>query len=811
MRELKHTEVYKKCDLSFMKFKTTEEIGTCEEFIGQDRAVKALIFGFGMTHRGYNIYVTGKSGVGKTSAVKKMLADVSKGKPTPCDWCYVHNFIDASEPKTLSLPTGKGKDLKRDMEEFIEILRDNIPKAFEKKEYEEEKQKVTNELQKNKNKLFDELQKFANEEQMQLQFAPTGIVTIPIVGGKPITQEDYNRLDDSYKEIIRNRKEKVEIEISKALKAVRKIEQAYMNEVKELEKKVALFVVRDLVENISEKYTDYLQVVDYLDMVQKHILESIDKFLPERGSNVPTGLPMNIPKPEPTFAEYRVNVIIDNSNTKGAPVFFESHPTYNNLFGSIEREARFGTLITDFTMIHAGSLAKANGGYLVVEANDILKYPFVWDSLKKVIENQELRIEDIAQHYGIMGTVGIRPEPIELDVKIIIMGNTQIYNLLYAYDEDFRKLFKVKADFDSIVDKNDIVLSKYSCFIKSICEKEGLKHFDRSGVEAVIEYSTRIAGDQNKLSVQFGAILKIIKEANYWSDIDGNNKTIKRKHVETAINEMLHRSNMVEEKVHEMINDGTLMIDTQNDTIGQINGLAVYHMGDYAFGRPSRITCETYMGAEGIVNIERRARMSGNIHDKGVLILSGYLGSKYAQKIPLSLSASLVFEQSYEKIDGDSASAAELIALLSSLSEIPIKQSFAITGSVNQKGQIQPIGGVNEKVEGFYHVCKANGLNGKNGVLIPHQNVKNLMLKKEVVQAIKEKKFHIYPIKTIDEALETLTGTKAGKIRKDDSYKEDTINYLVDKKLKQLAKDFRNLSRDKKKEDNEQENSENEQ
>jgi len=618
-------------------------------------------------------------------------------------------------------------------------------------------------------------------------------ITVPpmreaLVGGKPIAQEDYNRLDDSYKEIIRNRKEKVEIEISKALKAVRKIEQAYMNEVKELEKKVALFVVRDLVENIREKYTDYLQVVDYLDMVQKHILESIDKFLPERGSNVPTGLPMNIPKPEPTFAEYRVNVIIDNSNTKGAPVFFESHPTYNNLFGSIEREARFGALITDFTMIHAGSLAKANGGYLVVEANDILKYPFVWDSLKKVIENQELRIEDIAQHYGIMGTVGIRPEPIELDVKIIIMGNTQIYNLLYAYDEDFRKLFKVKADFDFIVDKNDIVLSKYSCFIKSICEKEGLKHFDRSGVEAVIEYSTRIAGDQNKLSVQFGAILKIIKEANYWSDIDGNNKTIKRKHVETAINEMLHRSNMVEEKVHEMINDGTLMIDTQNDTIGQINGLAVYHMGDYAFGRPSRITCETYMGAEGIVNIERRARMSGNIHDKGVLILSGYLGSKYAQKIPLSLSASLVFEQSYEKIDGDSASAAELIALLSSLSEIPIKQSFAITGSVNQKGQIQPIGGVNEKVEGFYHVCKANGLNGKNGVLIPHQNVKNLMLKKEVVQAIKEKKFHIYPIKTIDEALETLTGTKAGKIRKDDSYKEDTINYLVDKKTQAVSK-----------------------
>jgi len=809
MKELKHSEVYKKCDLSYIGFKTTEELEGCQEFIGQERAVKAINFGLGMNHRGYNIYVTGQPGVGKSSAVNAMLERVTKDRPTPGDWCYVFNFSDPSEPRAINLPTGMGKVLKKDMEDFIELLKENLPKSFETKEYEEEKQNLTNIFQKDKNKVLDELQKFANIEEMQIQFAPTGIATIPIIGGKPITQEDYNRLDDSFKEIIRKRKEKVELEISSILKKVRKMEKGYMDNVKELERKVALFSVQDILDNIQEKYSEQKQIVDYLKMVQKHILENIEKFLPDRNPSLPAGYPpVNVPKPELTFTEYNVNVFIDNSNTDGSPVICETHPTYINLFGSIEREARFGALVTDFTMIHAGSLAKANGGYLVIEANDIFKYPFVWDSIKKVLENQELRIEDIYQHYGLMSTVGMRPEPIKLDVKIIIMGNVQIYNLLYTHDEDFRKLFKVKADFDSIVEKNEIILSKYSCFIKSICEKDGLKHFDRSGVESVIEYSTRIAGDQNKLSVRFGAILKIIKEANYWSDIDNNSKTVNRKHVETAIDEMVYRSNLVEEKIREMITDGTILIDTQGEIVGQINGLAVYNMGDYAFGKPSRITCETFMGADGLVNIERRAKLSGNIHDKGVLILNGYLGAKYAQNIPLSISASLGFEQSYEMIDGDSASAAELVALLSSLSEIPIKQCFAITGSINQKGQIQPIGGVNEKVEGFYHTCKEKGLNGLNGVLIPHQNVKNLMLKKEVVEAVKNKQFHIYPITTIDDALEILMNTKVGTKKKDGTYRENTINFFVNKKLKKLAEEFRNLSKGNKKEDSNQDNSE---
>jgi predicted ATP-dependent protease len=808
MKELKHTEVFKKCDLSDLGFKNTEEIGTCEELIGQDRAVRALNLGLGMNTRGYHIYIAGKLGVGKSTSVKHMLDYISKEKPKPCDWCYVYNFTDPTEPKAFTLPTGMGKVFKKDMEDFIELLKESLPKAFETKEYEEEKQNLTNIFQKDKNVLFDELQKFANSEEMQVQFTPTGIVTIPVVGGKPITQEDYNKLDESFKEIIRKRKEKVEIEISSVLKKVRKMDKDFMDKVKELEQKVALFAVKNIVDNISEKYADKPQITGYLSMVQKHILENIYTFLPDRGSNVPAGFPAAMPKAEPTFTEYKVNVFIDNSASEGAPVIFETHPTYTNLFGSIEREARFGALVTDFTMIHAGSLAKANGGYLVVEANDLFKYPLVWDSLKKVLENQELRIEDIYQHYGLMSTVGMRPEPIELNVKVIIMGSPLIYNLLYTYDEDFRKLFKVKADFDSVVKKDENILSKYCCLIKSICEKEKLKHFDRSGVEAVIEYSTRIAGDQNKLSVQFGAISKVIKEANYWSEVEGNNKTIKRKHVETAIEEMVHRSNMIEEKIREMITDGTIMIDTEGQTVGQINGLSVYDMGDYTFGKPSRITCETFMGSDGLVNIERRAKLSGSIHDKGVLILGGYLGAKYAQNIPLSLSASLGFEQSYEMIDGDSASAAELITLLSSLSDVPVKQCFAITGSVNQKGQIQPIGGVNEKIEGFYHVCKEKGLNGQNGVLIPHQNVKNLMLKKEVTEAVKNGKFHIYPIETIDDAMEIFTGIKAGERKEDGTYEENTINFLVNKKLSQFAEEFRKLEKGSNKEESDEDYSE---
>ncbi|MBI4228934.1 MAG: AAA family ATPase [Deltaproteobacteria bacterium] len=748
-----------------------------------------------MEHGGYNLYLAGPPGVGKKSVINEILAKFAKEKPTPPDWCYVFNMHDPNEPKAIRFPTGMGKVFKKDMEELLDLMKTEIPRAFEKKEFEEQRMNIMSEFQRNKNIIFDDLHKKASEEGMQLQFTPTGILTIPLFREKPLSQEEYNKLNENQKEDIRRRKERVEEEIAKSIKQARKLEKEAADKVKELENKVALFSVRDILDNIREKYNSHPDVIDYLDMVQKHMLENIDNFLPDSGRDVGAALPFKIPQQQPTFTEYKVNVFIDNSNTEGAPTIFESNPTYTNLFGTIEKESRFGVLVTDFTMIHPGSIAKANGGYLVVEAIDILKYPFVWDTLKKVLENQELRIEDVYQQYGLIATVGLRPEPIKLNLKVVMLGSTYLYHLLYAYDEDFKKLFKVKADFDTVIEIKNNTLSQYASSIKTICDNDNLKPFDRSAVEAVIEYSSKLAGDQNKLSVDFGSISKIIKEANYWSNLDNKNRYVTRKHVEKAIEEKVYRSNLIEEKIQDLINKGIIFVDIRGEVVGQINGLSVYNLGDYSFGKPSRITCETYMGTEGVVNIERQAKLSGSIHDKGVLILSGYLGTKYAQKKPLSLSATLAFEQSYEMIEGDSASAAELIALISSLSGIPIKQCFAITGSVNQKGQIQPIGGVNEKVEGFYHVCKTNGLTGEHGVIIPQQNVRNLMLKKEVVEAIEDGKFHIYPVKTVDEAIEVLTGIESGKRRADGKFKKGTVNYLVDNRLMQLAEEYRKFAR----------------
>ncbi len=799
VKELKPAQVYKTCDLKSLKFKTTDDLTPCDDYIGQNRAVEAIHFGLGMEFSGYNIYLGGPTGVGKTTIIDNILKSIAKDKPTPPDWCYVFNFQDPNEPRSIELPTGKGKELKDDMEDFLHDLQMDIPRAFESKEFEEQKENTMNKFQRDKNNLFEELQNKAKDNDIQVQFSPTGIITIPLVNGQPVTQENYNSLDDKTKEVIKAKKEKVDIEVAESLKIARKLEKEASDKVKELEKKVALFSVRDLIDSIREKYKTFPAVIDYFDQVQKHILENIDHFLPAKqgppGSPVAAPMPFRPAQQEPEFTEYKVNVFIDNSNTDGAPVIFETHPTYTNLFGSIEKEARFGALVTDFTMIQPGSMAKASGGYLVIDALDLFKYPFVWDSLKKALENEKLRIEDVYQQYGFSSTVGIRPESVKLEVKVILAGNSQLYSMLYAYDEDFRKLFKAKADFDFIVERDDSTLFQYACYIKSVCDREGLSKFDRSGVERVIEYSSRLAGDQSKLSVQLGSMTKILSEAHYWSRMDNNSKSIKRAHVEKAIEERAYRSSMVEDKIQEMIARGTILVDTQGLVVGQINGLAVYGMGDYSFGKPSRITCETYMGTEGLINIDRRAKLSGNIHDKGVMILSGYIGTQYAQNKPLSLSASIGFEQSYDMIDGDSASTAELVVLLSSLSGVPIKQSFAITGSVNQKGQIQPIGGVNEKVEGFYEVCKAKGITGEQGVLIPHQNVRNLMLKKEVVQAVKDKKFHIYPVETVDQAIELLTGKEAGRRGSTGKFKTGTINYLVDKKLHEFAEAYRKFGR----------------
>lgn len=792
--ELSPKDVYLCCDLQDWPFKTTDDLITCEEFIGQERALSAIDLGLAIQQPGYNIYLAGPPGVGKTSSIKAILSRVSQTRPVPDDWCYVNNFDDPNIPNVIRFPTGRGKVFRNDMERFIDALKHEIPRAFESKEYDEEKQRILGEYQGMKNKLSQDLQTSALEQQFQVQFSPTGIATIPMVGGKPIDEKAYAALSQGEKEDIMKRKEAVDLEVAVVFKRVRKLDREAADKVNELDVKVASFVITDHVEVLEEAYKDVDKVCEYLGRVKDNLLVSIDDF---RIAGEPGRQPMmpafQQPAPPPGFREYRVNVFVDNSTQRGAPVIFEQHPIFTNLFGTIEKQVEMGVLTTDFTMIRAGSLPKANGGYLVLEALDVLRAPFAWDFLKKALINEELSVEDVNQHYGFVNVTGLRPEPMKIDLKVIIIGNPFIYSILYENDEDFRKLFKVKADFDSVVDRTEEMLQQYACFIKSTCEGYSLRPFAKSAVEAVIEHSSRLAGDQKKLSVQYGALMKVIVEADYWRSVSASQEHVTREHVERAIDAKLSRSGMIEDKIQEMIEEGMIHVDSEGSAVGQINGLSVLHMGDYAFGRPSRITCETFIGGEGVVNIERKAKLSGSIHDKGVLILSGYLGAKYAGKRPLSLSASLAFEQSYGMIDGDSASAAELVALLSALSGVPIRQDLAITGSIDQKGNIQPIGGVNEKIEGFFRVCRVRGLTGSQGIVIPALNVTSLMLHKDVVEAIEKGEFHIYAAGDIDEVVEVMTGMPAGERDAEGEYPGGTLNHLVSKRLTELAKDLRSF------------------
>jgi lon-related putative ATP-dependent protease len=783
-RHLSAEDVYRACDPSAFEFETTEHLPPPEGFIGQKRAVSAIRFGLQMKSHGYNLFLTGPPGTGKTSLIRTMLEEIARDRPVPGDICLVHNFRDPDRPRALYLPAGMGRQLKRDMEWLLEQLKREIPRALESKEYQEQQTGIMREYQRQSAALFEELERRASREGIQVRVTPSGIMTVLIHNGKPLTQEEYEALDEATKEQVRRKMEQFQDQVAELLDRVRAMEREAREKTEELERGTLLFVVRRLMDTLRLKYAAYPDVLEHLEHVQENILQEREKFRP-RPPVEPPGLRLD---ERAGFVEYHVNVLVDNSATTGAPIVFEPNPTYANMFGAIEREVRLGALVTDFTKVKAGSLLRANGGFLVVEALDVLRYPFVWDSLKRALETGEVRIEDVATQYGLVSATGMRPEPIKVDVKVALIGSPLLHALLYIYDEDFRKLFKVKADFDTQMERTPENLAQYAYFLKSCCDREGLRHLDRSAVAAIIEHSSRLAGDQTKLSTQFGEISDLVREAHYWAEQEGS-LYITRAHIERALEEKIFRSNRIEERILEMIARGDILVDVQGAVVGQINGLAVIHLGDYMFGKPSRITCQTFMGREGVINIERRARLSGNIHDKGVFILSGYLGARYAQDKPLSVAASLGFEQSYEPIEGDSASAAELLALLSSLSGVPLKQNLAITGSINQKGQMQPIGGVNEKIEGFYYVCKAKGLTGDQGVVIPYQNVRNLMLRREVVEAIREGRFHIYAVETVDDALELFTGLPAGERDENGQFPEGTVNYLVDQRLRELARE----------------------
>lgn len=779
-------ELYRCCDPNIFTFNTTDDLPAFTGTIGQERALSALDFGLSLDSSGFNIFVLGEHGTGKMTTIKSIIAQKALNEPVPQDWCYVYNFKDPDVPLAISFEHGKAIVFQKDMEELIKILRIEIPKVFESKEYEKQKNRIIEESQKKQKEIFSGLEKDAQEKGFSVRKTVSGLMIIPVKKtGEPLTEEEYELLDDKTKKRIDEIGRTLQEKLNDAVRMVRESERLVKEAIGNLEKEAALGAIGHLIDELKSKYSEHEKITTYLENVKEDVLEHLDDFKVQEEQTPPLPF-MKFPKTEPAFTRYTVNVIISNKDSKGAPCVLESNPTYYNLFGRIEHKIQYGIAVTDFSMIKAGSLHKANGGYIVINVLDLLRNIFAYDALKRAIRNKEVRIEDVWEQYRLLSTTTLKPEPIPLNVKIILVGNPYLYYLLYNLDEEYKELFKVKADFDSRMDRTEENIHKYASFVATRCKEEKLLPFDRTGIAKVVEIGSRLAEHQDKLSSRFSEIADIIREASYWASKGGNN-IVTGEHVQKAIDEKIYRTNRIEARLREMILEGTIIVDTEGEKIGQVNGLAVIDLGDYSFGKPSRITARTYTGKAGIVNIERETKMSGRIHEKAVLIITNYLGSKYAAKKPISLSASITFEQLYEMVEGDSASCAELYALLSSIANVPLKQGIAVTGSMDQNGDVQPIGGVNEKIEGFFDLCRLRGLDGGHGVIIPKRNIKNLMIKKDVADAIKEGKFTIYPIERVEEGLEILTGMPAGELKEDGTYPEDTFNYLIVKRLTEIS------------------------
>ncbi|MGI6308435.1 MAG: Lon protease family protein [Dethiobacteria bacterium] len=786
-RRLSAEKIFKKCAPDMFTFSTTEELIPLEGIVGQKRAVQAIDFGLKIKGHGYNIFMMGITGTGKTSYARAVAEEIACCDPVPDDWCYLYNFKNPDEPLALNLPAGMGSVFARDIHNLLEELKEAIPKALNTEEYERQKGVIVKKFQEVRNALMDNLNNVAQENSFMLKRTSTGFLSIPLKDGKELSEEEFDQLEKQEREELEKKSTEVQFKAMEISRRIQNEEKNLRDEIKELDYKTVLHATGHLIEELKEEYNKFPKVIHYLEALRDDVLDNISDFKEDEDDKQFSFPWLRHYGREAAATKYTVNLVIDNRETKGAPVVVESNPTYYNLIGRIEHENRLGMVTTDFTMIKGGAFHRANGGYLILQANDLLLNFQSWEVLKRVLKTKEVRIETIGEQYALLTMTTLKPEPIPLDIKVILIGNPMLYHLLYRYDEDFRKLFKIKADFDVVMERSSQNVAKMANFISSHCQREGLRHFDRSGVGRVVEYSSRLAEHQEKLSTRFNEIVEILYEADAWAGLQGHDY-VSAQHVDKAIKEKIFRSDKYEKRLLEMVDEGQILLDFSGEKVGQINGLAVINLGDYTFGKPSRITAATYLGRRGIVNIERESKMSGRIHDKGVLIISGYLGQKYARHIPLTLSASICFEQSYEGVDGDSASSAELYALLSSIIDVPLKQSIAVTGSVNQKGEIQPVGGITRKIEGFFAACKLQGLTGEQGVLIPQQNIANLMLDAEVVEAVRENKFHLYAVNTIDEGLEILTGLPAGERDENGKYPEGTINALVEKNLKEYHK-----------------------
>ncbi|SET05936.1 lon-related putative ATP-dependent protease [Natronincola peptidivorans] len=776
------------CYIEDLAFETTANLEPLKGIIGQDRAVKALEFGLKIKKKGYNVFISGLSGTGRNSYANSIAEKFAKEMPIPNDWVYVYNFKNPDIPKTLSMEAGTGQQFKKDIEGMINQFKKEISTAFNGTEYETKKNEIIREFQQKNQEIVNQLNETAKKFGFLFKESEQGLVTVPLKEGRPMTQEEYENLSIEEMEKLRENSNHLGLETLEIFNKLRDIEQQLTQTVKKLDEKIAYDIVNYHINKLLARYGHRKEITKYINALEKDILENVDAFKKpkEDKKDMAQLLMMPMKSNENFFNRYKVNLFIDNSGLDYAPMINETNPTFANLLGTIEYKNEMGILKTDFMEIKPGSLHKANGGFLIVQAKEILTQPFAWETLKRTLKTGEINIESLNKQMGYVVTSSLKPEAIPMDIKLIIIGDAYIYHTLFGLDEDFKKLFKIMADFDVEMLKDNDNIFKMAQFIASHCKEVGLRDFDKTAVARIIEYSSRLADNQGKLSSRFNQIVEILYEADAWADFQ-NEALVTKDHIEKAIQEKIYRNSKYEEKLNEMFEEGTLLLDVAGEKVGQINGLAVMGTGEYSFGKPSRITASTYRGKPGIINIEREVKKSGSLHDKGVLILSGYLGCKYAQEKPLSLSVSISFEQSYSIIDGDSASSTELYCILSSIAQVPIKQSIAVTGSVNQKGEIQPIGGVNEKIEGFYDVCKLKGLTGDQGVIIPKQNIKNLMLKEEVIKAVKEGRFHIYAIGHVDEGIEILTGISAGERDENGDYPEGTINYLITSKLKVLA------------------------
>ncbi len=790
--KLKPEQLTNKCTSEVFEFKTTEELSPIRGIIGQDRAKKALEFGLGVTRKGYNIYVSGQWGTGRNSFVNMLTEEQAIKRPAPSDWLYVNNFKDPYHPIAIKVSNGQGKNIIKQVDRAIRFLRRGIIEIFSSRDYENAKQKLVEEYNVQSNSIVDKLNELGKKYGFLFSLTEKGIVSIPLKNGVPMKEEDYQSISQKEYEVLMSNSQKLSLETIDLFNKLRIEEENLRNKLKSLDEQMVRHLVKFHLESIKEKYKENEEIKIFMASIEDDIVENLESFKEEEEEEDDTNplafLTASQHNPETFFERYRINLFVDNSEAKRAPVIFESNPTYYNMAGSIEYQNEMGVMKTDFTMIKPGALHRANGGYLILLAKDILSNPYSWKSLKRSLLDESVTIDSRAASAGALVSQTIRPQAIPIDVKVIIIGDYYTYSVLNAYDEEFQKLFKVMVDFDEEMDRNKENIEKFARFVSTKCQMEGLSHFTPSAVAILVEHATRLSDDQNKLTSHLKTLGDIIIEADAWANYYKEG-IVTHEHVLKALEERKLRANKYEESTMDLYKEGVYLIDVTGFKIGEINGLAVVGSGQYSFGKPSKITVSTYQGRQGIINIEREARTSGKIHDKGVMILTGYLGKMFAQDKPLALTASIVFEQLYSGVDGDSASSTELYALLSDLSGVPINQAIAVTGSVNQRGYIQPIGGVNEKIEGYYKVCKIKGLNNEQGVIIPIQNVKNLMLDDEIVDAVRNNTFHIWAISNVDEGIEILTGRKPGKRTKSGEFEKGTIYALVDQRLQHLARE----------------------